>query len=89
MYTDLDVAFETLKKFNVNLERSLVILGINLNRVSMHRQNFNLAAKFWNQKLDILASRHERIQLNLRISNIILKNSQLLAHVEALFYRLR
>ena len=66
-----------------------MVLSINLDRMGVHRQDLNLAAQFRDKKLNIFSSGHERIELNLRVSNIALQNMQLLAQVDALVQILR
>ena len=89
VHADLDVTLEALEELKVDLKRPLMVLGINLDRMGMHRQDLNLAAQFRDKKLNIFSSGHEGIELNLRVSNIALQNMQLLAQVDARLQILR
>ena len=89
VHADLDITLEALEELKVDLKRPLMVLGVNLDRMGMHRQDLNLAAQFRDKKLNIFSSWYEGIELNLRVSNIALQNMKLLAQVDTRLQILR
>lgn len=66
-----------------------MLLRVDLYRVRAHGDDLDLAAELGNEHLDFLAAAHERVELDLRVADVVLENAQLLAQVDALLDRLR
>ena len=56
VHADLDITLEALEELKVDLKRPLMVLGVNLDRMGVHRQDLNLAAQFRDKKLNIFSS---------------------------------